>query len=51
MNTTLTYEIAAARHNDLLRESAHRRLATEAMRARGESVWTRVLPWRARGSA
>jgi hypothetical protein len=47
MNTTLTFEMAAVRQSDLLRESAHRRLAAQASRARGESVWSRLLPWRA----
>jgi hypothetical protein len=43
MNTTLTYDIAKARQNDLLRESAHRRLAAQAKGSRGDSVWTRLL--------
>ena len=44
---TLTYEIAAARHSDLLRESHRRGLAAQARRAPGNSAWTRSLPWRA----
>jgi hypothetical protein len=44
MNIILIPEIATARQSDLLRASARRRLATQALRTRpaGPSAWTRL---------
>ena len=44
MNNTLLSDLVAAHHTEVLRESARRRLAREALRTRsgGLALWTRT---------